>query len=213
MHFRLQHGLSFCFVGEQMVFLDVCEDRYFGLSPSAAVLFAAVATGAADAGDVVGTPVARLVEKCEFPGAIGPAAISVPTQSIRFESERKLSVRSASEIALAHLEALCRLRFQSLHQVLDLTATKPVLCTRRSEVGDAARAFRRSDAFVGRQDRCLLKAIALSIYLRRQGIASQIVLGVALRPFHAHCWVQTDDRLLSDEPDTVSGFVPILAVP
>lgn len=213
MNFRLRDGLSYCFVGKQMVFLDIREDRYFGLSSGAAALFAAVVAGVADAEDLAGTPVARLVETCDFPGSITPIAIDVPSQSTWSGCERKLSVSNAVEIALAHFEALYRLRFQSLNRVLARIATPPVSLSSNVDISAAVIAFRRSDAFIGRQDRCLLKAVALAIYLRRRGIPSRLVIGVALRPFHAHCWVQTDDRLLSEESEVVSGFVPILAIP
>ncbi|BBF82629.1 hypothetical protein EM6_3270 (plasmid) [Asticcacaulis excentricus] len=37
------------------------------------------------------------------------------------------------------------------------------------------------------------------------------VIGVRL-PFAAHCWVQTDDYLISDQALTVSDYTPILVV-
>ena len=213
MHFRLRDGLSYCHVGEQIVFLDVHEDRYFGLSSTAAALFKDAVTGVADAQDLAGTPLARLVEKCDLPGSIRPTDVIVPSESIWSGCQRKLSASNAVGIALAHVEALYGLRLQSLNKVLTRTARRPISRDSNVDVSAAVVAFRRSDAYIGRQDRCLLKTVALANYLRRRGVPARLVMGVALRPFHAHCWVQTDDRLLSDEHDVVSKFVPILAVP
>ena len=213
MHFRLREGISYCFVGEQMVFLDIRNDRYFGLSSRAAAIFTAMAEGRADMADLSGTPVERLVERCGVPGGIEPFRLSVPARAISPDVCRKCSVRDAFGIALALLEASVRLRFQSLYQVLSGISDRPVLRASGMDISDAVIAFRKSDALIARQDRCLLKAVALVIYLRSRGFSSRLVMGVALRPFHAHCWVQLDDRLLNDDLDVVSGFVPILAVP
>ncbi|RYM07421.1 lasso peptide biosynthesis B2 protein [Sphingobium cupriresistens] len=39
-----------------------------------------------------------------------------------------------------------------------------------------------------------------------------VVLGVQLGPFSAHCWVQHEDRLVNDRVDMVRTFTPILVL-
>ena len=36
------------------------------------------------------------------------------------------------------------------------------------------------------------------------------MFGVTAYPFGAHCWVQTREALLGDEPDTIGRYAPIL---
>lgn len=60
------------------------------------------------------------------------------------------------------------------------------------------------------RDRCLHDSLALTLLLATQGIASCWVLGVKVRPFGAHAWVQMDDLVLGDEHFRVGQFQPIL---
>ena len=59
---------------------------------------------------------------------------------------------------------------------------------------------------------CRLDAIALCLYLWRNGLAAELVFGVRLDPFAAHCWAQHGDVALNDAHDFVSQFSPIMAV-
>jgi hypothetical protein len=45
-----------------------------------------------------------------------------------------------------------------------------------------------------------------------KGIRPDVVLGVQLGPFSAHCWVQHEDRLVNDRVDMVRTFTPILVL-
>lgn len=59
---------------------------------------------------------------------------------------------------------------------------------------------------------CLRDALALHHVLARRRLSSQLVFGVRLDPFGAHCWVQAGDVLLSDHLDPVRQMKPILAL-
>jgi hypothetical protein len=75
-----------------------------------------------------------------------------------------------------------------------------------------ARAFMRADLVLSPLDQCLPRSIALASTLARRGISASLVIGVRLRPFLAHSWVQSGTLLLNDRPDVVCTFVPILVV-
>ena len=62
------------------------------------------------------------------------------------------------------------------------------------------------------KDRCVLDCLVLSEFLRLHGVESTFVIGVATRPFEAHCWLQVGGTLLHDEVETVANYVPILSV-
>ncbi|WP_449472986.1 lasso peptide biosynthesis B2 protein [Sphingobium chungangianum] len=195
-----------------MIFLDVPRDRYFALSSSAAELLARMVGGVAVPRDIAGTPLEALLEKSKEPASIAPFVLQVPSNMID-ASASTCSARDLAAVCHAHVDAYARLRIQPLHRIL--RALKPELprFDRSADVASLVAAFRKSDAVISRQDRCLWKGLALVLYLRRKGVRARLVFGVAARPFHAHCWVQTDEALLIDEPDVVAGFVPILSAP
>lgn len=59
---------------------------------------------------------------------------------------------------------------------------------------------------------CLLDSLALIDWLNDEPGGVQLVFGVTAYPFGAHCWVQTCEALLGDEPDTIGRYAPILHV-
>ena len=211
MPYRLRDGLSFCFVGGEVIFLDLPKDRYFALSPSAAELLATMVGGVANPRDIAGT-LEALFEESKEAASIAPIVLQVPSTRLDASASTP-SARDLAAVFHAHVDAYVRLRIQPLHRIL--RALKPELprLNRSADVASLVAAFRKSDVVISRQDRCLWKALALILYLRRKGVAARLVFGVAVRPFHAHCWVQTDEALLIDEPDVVAGFVPIHSVP
>jgi hypothetical protein len=212
MPYRLRDGLSFCFVGSEVIFLDLPRDRYFALSPSAAELLATMVGGVANSRDIEGTSLEALFEESKEAASIAPFVLQVPSSRIRASASTS-SARDLAAAFHAHVDAYARLRIQPLHQILRALEPELPRFNRSADVGSLVAAFRKSDAVISRQDRCLWKALALILYLRRKGVSARLVFGVAVRPFHAHCWVQTEEALLNDEPDVVGGFVPILSVP
>ncbi|PPT26209.1 hypothetical protein XaCFBP7622_18465, partial [Xanthomonas arboricola] len=77
---------------------------------------------------------------------------------------------------------------------------------------DAASVFRRARVWVPVEMRCLLDSVALARFLRRRQLDAQVVFGVALDPFSAHCWVQTGDLVLNDTVGNVHAHTPIRVV-
>lgn len=75
----------------------------------------------------------------------------------------------------------------------------------------AIAAFRASERIWNTVDQCLPRGIILYTLLRRLGFAPAMVIGVSL-PFAAHCWVQIDDCVVSDDLDRVRSFTPIFAL-
>jgi hypothetical protein len=75
-----------------------------------------------------------------------------------------------------------------------------------------ASRFRRARAWVPIKPSCLQDSLALHQWLGRYGAGADLVMGVKLDPFAAHCWLQVGDIVLNDLPETVAAFTPILAV-
>jgi hypothetical protein len=59
---------------------------------------------------------------------------------------------------------------------------------------------------------CLFDSLALVNFLASYGHYPDWVFGVNLDPWSAHCWVQSGQFVLNDDPETVASFIPILAV-
>lgn len=74
-------------------------------------------------------------------------------------------------------------------------------------------AFRslRPYAFAARE-RCLFHALALTRFIIAHGIDATWVIGVRLRPWGAHSWVQHGEYLLDTTAEAVRDFKPIIAV-
>jgi hypothetical protein len=61
-------------------------------------------------------------------------------------------------------------------------------------------------------DQCLFHALALTRFVNDSGQLATWVIGVRLRPWGAHSWVQQNHRVLDTTPEIVREYAPILAV-
>lgn len=97
------------------------------------------------------------------------------------------------------------------------------LSQRKAAIGDApaintaamrdlAAQFARTAHLTQAHDRCLPRSLALARYALARGWPVDLVMGVHLRPFAAHCWVQAGTDLLNDRLDNIRPFSPILVV-
>lgn len=59
---------------------------------------------------------------------------------------------------------------------------------------------------------CLFQAELLLRFLNAAGLDAALVFGVRTWPFLAHCWLQAGEVCLTDPPDILAMYRPILAV-
>jgi transglutaminase superfamily protein len=61
---------------------------------------------------------------------------------------------------------------------------------------------------------CLHKSLVLHFWLRKEGIPSELRIGVRKedRQLKAHAWVEIDGQVVNDSPDAVSAFRPLSSV-
>lgn len=59
---------------------------------------------------------------------------------------------------------------------------------------------------------CRLDAMALCLHLWRNGAEADLIFGVDLDPFAAHCWVQSGSAVLNEAHDGVRRYTSILVV-
>ncbi|WP_162986879.1 lasso peptide biosynthesis B2 protein [Sphingomonas paeninsulae] len=220
MTYILPPNLSVCDAGGQRVFLDVAADRYFALSPAIDATFRRLVDAAepepGDAGRLEGL-VARGI-LCSAPGDARPGYCKAP-RTPRSDRDSFPDSEPRRLMTLAAVAMLGRtivdLRVRSLERVL-ASVTKAKRHTVATAVtGCAARhavAFSHVDRLVSSLDRCLPRSIALARAMIADGIVPDLVLGVKLRPFEAHCWIQHDDLLVSDHLGAIAPFTPILVL-
>jgi hypothetical protein len=63
-----------------------------------------------------------------------------------------------------------------------------------------------------RKGRCLLDSVVLVEFLAAYGIHARWVIGVHIRPFSAHSWVQETQSVLNGTPSFIRHFQPILVI-
>ena len=82
--------------------------------------------------------------------------------------------------------------------------------SRREEVVDAVSAYLRLRPLLfSARDRCLHDSLTLVTFLAAEGILARWVIGVRVRPFAAHSWVQHEGLVLNDQHERVRGYRPI----
>lgn len=197
--------LAWCVIQDTAIFLDIRGDRYFRLpvdqnrrfldehdlpDPGVAVQPAAMPL----------PPSWRLpIRQCpaihEGPFLLGDVARALWMQR---RIERQLATGSfAAVLDHAHRATGTRLCEADIQDELP-----------RREI----RAFERAKLLRTAADRCLPRSIALALCLARRGLRANVVLGVKLAPFAAHCWVQGNDEVLNDEVEEVLRYTPILVL-
>lgn len=219
MRYRLAPQVSFCETGHRLVFLDVATDRYFCLEPPMEAAFrAAMANDPRAPADTLQTLIARGV----LIAGEGLLASTTPPPEPRhsafdFLERRGLQPLRTMRAVAALIGARGSLRKRGLAATLDALAHVTVNDRRTPAPNDAdsvavALAFRTTQLLVSPLDQCLPRSIALATLLFREGASASFVMGVRLRPFLAHSWVQAGDVVLNDRPDTVRTFTPILVI-
>ena len=222
MHLALRSGISFCCVDGRLLFLDVIADRYFCLSPPAEKCFLGlVETGGrvAEREDALDTLVSRgmLVEAAQ-PDPLKPCMLPpLPEESVLDQPLPRGSMRQAAG-ALGRL-AVVQLRLKILGLARALSAISVMKARLEPAPGNPDVLLCRTMAAFGRAagiatilDNCLGQSIAIAHDMLARGLRPDVVLGVRLGPFNAHCWVQYENRLVNDRFDMVRAFTPILAI-
>lgn len=66
--------------------------------------------------------------------------------------------------------------------------------------------------FYTAHDHCYFDCAVMTYFLKRGGFDAKWVFGVQMDPFQAHCWVQVNDKLVSDQLVRVFSFYPIVSI-
>jgi hypothetical protein len=222
MQLALRTGISFCCVNGRLLFLDVIADRYFCLSaPAEKCFLALVETGGrvADHEDALDTLVSRgMLVEAPTPVPLKPCTLPpLPGESVLDQPLPRGNLRQAVG-ALGRLTAVqLRLKIAGLARTLSAISVmkarlEPVRGNPDMLLCRTMAGFGRATGIATILDNCLSQSIAIAHDMLGRGLRPDLVLGVRLGPFNAHCWVQFENRLVNDRFDMVRTFTPILVI-
>jgi hypothetical protein len=214
---HLRESLSYCLIDGTAIFLDLAADRYFRLDETTNDAFLSFIAGE-DATRLI--PALEAADVIESGGPTRPVASLIPIQPLRRSAAVTTGGFRLGDVAHALLvqkHAERRLASRSLREVVTHLRRVKSKCGAHdiapgSPAARTLRAFEYAKVLRSAADRCLPRSIALGLCLARIGVRCDVIIGVKLGPFAAHCWVQAEDEVLNDSVEEVARFTPILVV-
>lgn len=221
MPYQLCESVSFCWTDQSAVFLDVKRDRYFRLAQRAEAIFRTLCEVGGQAVPDVRLLVSQgLVEATDdIVRPLRPASAQPPTVSLIDSpvGAETLSASAFADIAWRLARARVRLKGSALTTTLSRLRTARIRQT--ASLGDRplavtalARRFNTARRRTPFPPACLPDALALLDFLSDHQVYPDLVFGVRLDPFRAHCWVQAEETVLNDALDPILAHTPILVV-
>jgi len=135
-------------------------------------------------------------------------------QAVRLDLRTWLDLfRAAIELAIARVR-LGSQQARDLHSVADAAGRQPpptLDMDRANLVERVAFAIPRAGYRLPWRADCLVQALAAQRWLRRHGIATQLVIGArkpAPAAFAAHAWLKVGERVVTG--GDISGYIPLI---
>jgi len=234
---RLADHVRACRVDDQMIFLDLLRSKYIGIGgPQLPALTAAIGLPSS-----VDDSPATALQAAHLDGCMRrlselhllserPSSQARSRQPRLLEPVASLDTEDAVPAPATDWRHLLRLwkatvvtsgwlRFHSLAYIADRVEALKARHTPPEE-HIASRAMRLAAGSYMRlrpfalttHNRCLYDSLALVHFLATQNLFPQWVIGVRIRPFSAHSWVQSGDIVLNDLPERIRRYQPILIV-
>lgn len=217
MAYRLPNHLGVCEIGARTLMLDLRRDRYLQLDARAARAFTrwrnALQTGLTDeaaTAELVGRGWLLPVPAGPDPGA---PVRRIPPRSVLGELPHvPVTMTGLRDVVAALWRCRARLRRRGLEAAVEEVRRARPHDGDRSSLTFHLAAFRAARRLVPIAPNCLTDSLALSAFLAARGLKANLVFGVKLDPFAAHCWLQDEEAILNDAADSVTDFTPILTV-
>ncbi len=215
----LREGLSFCTLGDHIVFLDLPADRYFALSHKAEDIFRRALAGhpiSRSERDVLVK--AQIIVPDDAPLSLAPCTAEPAHHSAFDQTPCPSRPRDVAALTWHLLCARASLRLRGLPATAATLARCKAAATRDGEAGPdtapqalaaIARAQETCARMFGSHDLCLPYAIAAAHRLHAAGIPADVVIAVGMPPFRAHAWVQWRDVLVNERLEIAAHYTPI----
>lgn len=196
---------AWCQIDGTLIFLDIARDRYCQLA------------------DLENHNMLDQLQQSGFAAWHQPACLPRPSAFI--EAKRTSDAIGKGAFNLAEVARALWVQ-RRVERRLKARGFGPTLChlcqilnSRHTEMpvsADAAQrvisAFDQAGLIRTAADRCLPRSIALAICLASRGVRVQLIIGVKIAPFGAHCWVQAGEEVLNETVEEVLRYYPILAI-
>ena len=222
MHPHPEATLSYCLVDDRPVFLDLRRDRYFLLPAPGEALFRHILAGDVHPDDARARALARALDLpadwATVPRGAPDRSNAVPVASdLADDAGDGASWWAVWRAIVAQRSAEQQLRRKPLLDTIDLRRRRKRDGAARQtgsekEERRVVQAFRTSCLIRSSAQKCLAASIAMIDELARVGSFPDLVFGVALAPFAAHCWVQRGAVVLNDRAEHVRAYTPILVI-
>ena len=238
LHYELPAHVRACARREGTVLLDLRKNRYFAVGSAESALLSTVVANwprASTSSCAANTPTvvetadryasalirAELLSMSASLPSLGTLEVAVPQAAIGEEIIQRsaVSICDVTRFFRARRWARRSVRscsFEAIAQAVDALRKGKETCAVtvvNSEVVRLVCVFRTlRPATLKARGQCLVHSLALLRFLVDYGVIATWVVGVRLRPWGAHSWLQIGEYVLDATPDDVSGFDPILAV-
>lgn len=228
-----------CVADGHAVFLDLRQNQYFCLDRQrSSILQPILMTGQSDGdeqhpqtsitrGDFDNAVIKALLKRrllvhCQNCGkAIAPENADPPTESLMDSLRTKgpgPKRRYIGSAITAGVLASSWLRWFSIERTVHSVARRKITARKRivrpceSRIDNLVAVFFALRPYYPREYLCLFDSLALVLFLANYGNLTQLIFGVKMEPFGAHCWVQRDRRILNDTVENVRQYTPIMVV-
>lgn len=221
MKHQIRSGLAYCLVDSRPVFLDVRHDRYFMIQGALELAFKAFIAGDNLSPEIVDRlaraeilePAAGPVEIAPPPKIIPPRRSVIECTQVRRRARPIATIQAMSSLLRSRL----RLRREGFARSMARLHARKATATgqneaRQSVVESRAAEFQAARCLFPAPQNCLPDSLALLDFLFEGGVAADLVVGVRMDPYGAHCWVQSKETLLNETADYAASFTPILVV-
>lgn len=208
--------VAFCRYAGEPVFLDEARNRYFLLKPAERDLFVHAAGG----GTLTPVELERLVERgvvqadSERGEPLHETEAEPAAASVVEDCGPDAMPASTRAVAASLARMVWRKRTKSFRALLDdmRSLKRPGYPLDLDRACSLAKGFNRARANVPVKPVCLPDSMALMSFLARHRVGANLVIGVRLNPFGAHCWVQAGDLLLNETTDMAARYQPIRVI-
>lgn len=217
MPWTLLPHLTACVAGEGVILLDLRQDRYFRLPGPLGDIAREWLNRPSDAPQAALRDLftrQKLVRAGDPPLRASFAQVEIPQRLETPMTPDALGTREGLRIAAAVGSVWTGLRTRSLQSIVHARRRwRGKLSPPGGTVSPERLAgYHRARRLVPVAKNCLLDSLALDLWLGGSDPNRNVVFGVTLEPFLAHCWLQSPTMILNDNYDHVRRYTPILVV-
>ena len=228
----LRENVFFCIVDNHCVFLDLNKDQYFCLEPEKTALFTAIF--GENTQDISQEKIKELTDELFFqdlitlhPNNSDILATAPPQKPVKdligydIGKKPKIHLGHILRFLAAATSYKIRLKHQPLDKIIFRVKRKKAHHHQKSippkayshKLKELVEVFNRLRPLLfTAQNQCLYDALVLTAFLNKYGIYPDMVFGVQMGPFSAHCWVQHNDVVLNDVVAMTLLQTPIMVV-